>query len=89
MLQERGFGDTRLWPRGVDLDVFTPAKRSTRIRQSYGVVYPETDISMNLKSQHSAISPLTLSSAASVPVYGEVRPSDDSVVILSVGRMYV
>jgi glycosyltransferase involved in cell wall biosynthesis len=86
MLQERGVGNTRLWPRGVDLDVFNPAKRSTRIRQSYGVVHPETMIEMNSKSQRI---PLGVSSPASMPVYGEVSASDDSVVILSVGRMYV
>lgn len=77
MLDERGFSNTRLWPRGVDLDVFTPTRRSRHIRELYGVDYPETEIEMKPESNPSPT------------VRGGAYPSDDNVVILSVGRMYL
>jgi len=89
MLHERGFSNTRLWPRGVDLKVFNPARRSQRLRQSYGIIYPNTEIEVNPNSQPSTIPLQAPSSPVCGPAYKGVCPPDDTVVILSVGRMYV
>jgi glycosyltransferase involved in cell wall biosynthesis len=86
MLDERGFSNTRLWPRGVDLDVFTPTRRSRHIRELYGVDYPETENEMKPESNPSTI-PQGISSPPTVR--GGAYPSDGNVVILSVGRMYL
>ncbi|KRE47356.1 glycosyltransferase family 4 protein [Paenibacillus sp. Soil522] len=36
-LEEKGLPNLALWTRGVDCDLFTPAKRSDRIREIYGI----------------------------------------------------
>jgi hypothetical protein len=80
MLNERDFKNTRLWPRGVDLNVFAPAKRFHHIRKSYGVPY-------SLTTGASTDVP-TLQATSAV---GEESSHSDtsSVVVLSVGRLYV
>jgi hypothetical protein len=37
VLQSNDFSDIRLWPRGVDLSQFSPAKRSASMRASWGL----------------------------------------------------
>ncbi|GAA5932953.1 hypothetical protein JCM3775_005274 [Rhodotorula graminis] len=37
MLGEQGFDNVRLWPRGVDTDLFRPEARDFALRQSWGV----------------------------------------------------
>jgi hypothetical protein len=37
MLQSKSFHSVSLWPRGVQLDLFNPTKRSVSLRASWGV----------------------------------------------------
>lgn len=39
MLRSRGISNVRIWPRGVDLELFGPHRRSHMRRQSWGVQY--------------------------------------------------
>ncbi|OGV71907.1 MAG: hypothetical protein A3K19_07350 [Lentisphaerae bacterium RIFOXYB12_FULL_65_16] len=38
ILQEKGFNDLAVWPRGVDTELFDPAKRSAHVRAEAGVL---------------------------------------------------
>ena len=37
MLSTQGFSNLRLWPRGVDLSLFTPTRRCHSLREQWGV----------------------------------------------------
>ncbi|GAA5841744.1 hypothetical protein JCM9279_003090 [Rhodotorula babjevae] len=37
MLDDQGFENVRMWPRGVDIELFRPAARDFHLRQSWGV----------------------------------------------------
>jgi hypothetical protein len=89
MLQGHGFDNTRIWPRGVDLNVFTPLRRSHTIRESWGVPTTEKDLGANLPDKFPTIvSSPSLPPPCRWPITGEISPSNDTVVILSVSRMY-
>ncbi|MDQ0113271.1 glycosyltransferase family 4 protein [Paenibacillus harenae] len=63
LLQSKGLSDLELWSRGVDCDRFTPAKRSNRVRELYGIkerylllfvgrLAPEKDLDVLLQLMH-------------------------------------
>jgi hypothetical protein len=37
MLNQRGFNNVRIWPRGADLVAFNPKRRSAALRRRWGV----------------------------------------------------
>lgn len=82
LLSERGFKNTRIWPRGVDHDVFAPVRRSHCVRKSYGI--PGAAISSTVVASLP-----TSSTSERRATTGGSGPLEDPVVVLSVGRMYV
>ncbi|EJD49774.1 UDP-Glycosyltransferase/glycogen phosphorylase [Auricularia subglabra TFB-10046 SS5] len=93
-----GMGNLRIWPRGIDLSVFTPARRSTRIREHLGATCPRADPTCDWATTHTLgdvgirlARPLCADRPAfplTPPPSPVLRPMpDDIVVILYVGRI--
>ena len=99
MLQTQSFDQIRLWPRGVDLGHFSPSKRSSAMRASWGVgEAPTTPIFIGKAKELPAgtfHTDLPLTPPASpwvMPADSDLssaRPLPERVVLLYVGRVYV
>ncbi|GAA5832402.1 hypothetical protein JCM11251_006441 [Rhodosporidiobolus azoricus] len=96
MLGEQGFENVRLWPRGVDVDLFRPSARDFALRQSWGVELPDLDANRPSPRMQPAcrtsfddLPPLYLPPpySASAPPVPSTAPSPTKVVVLYVGRI--
>ncbi|GAA6049079.1 hypothetical protein JCM3770_003876 [Rhodotorula araucariae] len=98
MLGAKGFANVRLWPRGVDTDLFRPSARDFALRQSWAVEPPDLDADrpsprMNASDPHGCLAadeppplalppPYTAHSAPHVP-----GTSPSKIAVLYVGRI--
>ncbi|BGP41554.1 hypothetical protein JCM10450v2_005600 [Rhodotorula kratochvilovae] len=99
MLGEHGIENVRLWPRGVDVDLFRPAARDYALRQSWGVEPPDLDcdrpsprlLASEPRTSLSAdeLPPLALpppyTAHPAAPAFGGTSPS--KLAVLYVGRI--
>lgn len=93
MLRSRGISNVRIWPRGVDLELFGSHRRSRIRRLSWGVeVAPQSsrevgDAKTGLPK--GIVAPLTPPPSPDLLPADEQQRRFESVVVLYVGRMYV
>ncbi|GAA6003698.1 hypothetical protein JCM10207_003552 [Rhodosporidiobolus poonsookiae] len=101
MLGEHGFENTRLWPRGVDVDLFRPSARDFALRQSWGVEPLDLDEdrpsprlagSSDVRLSTDDLPPLHLpppysAQPASTPSFSIPTSSASKLVVLYVGRI--
>ncbi|GAA5961929.1 hypothetical protein JCM21900_001151 [Sporobolomyces salmonicolor] len=99
MLEEQKFDNVRIWPRGVDVDLFRPEARDFSLRQSWGVESQSLDedrpspclVAADRRSSFEDLPTLSLP-----PPYSSIPPSSTSsgaplpgskLVVLYVGRI--
>jgi glycosyltransferase involved in cell wall biosynthesis len=93
MLRSRGVPNVRIWPRGVDLEIFGPHRRSHTRRRSWRIeTAPQgsgdaCDAKMALPK--GIVAPLTPPPSPDLLPADEQQRRSESAVVLYVGRMYV
>ncbi|KAG0658687.1 hypothetical protein C6P46_005683 [Rhodotorula mucilaginosa] len=97
MLEQQGFENLRIWPRGVDVDLFRPEARDYTLRQSWGAEPQHLDVDrpspriLAADARRSAddLPPLSLpppySALAPPTTFSATGPS--KLVVLYVGRI--
>ncbi|GAA5858907.1 hypothetical protein JCM1840_006612 [Sporobolomyces johnsonii] len=99
MLEEQKFENVRIWPRGVDVDLFRPEARDFTLRQSWGVEPQSLDEdrpSPRLVATDRRSSLDNLPTLSLPPPYSSLQPSSTAsgvphpgskLVVLYVGRI--
>ncbi|GAA5866326.1 hypothetical protein JCM8547_000740 [Rhodosporidiobolus lusitaniae] len=92
-LESQGFRDFRIWPRGVDIDLFRPSARDYALRQSWGISDSRTSSPSfpYSSSSNDDLPPLHLpppySASPSSPTPASSPSTSDKLVVLYVGRI--
>ena len=95
MLRSRGIPNVRIWPRGVDLELFGPHRRNRIRRQSWGVEiapqsFEEVEVgNVKVALPEGIVAPLTPPPSPDLLPADEQHRRSESVVVLYVGRVYV
>jgi hypothetical protein len=84
MLMRKGIRNTRIWPRGVDLDMFGPHRRCSMVRQAWGIEY---SLTCRVCRTDTTMYPLTPPPSPTPSEADASPPWKERCVILYVGRL--